>query len=115
MYNKVWEVREITNTLKHTTITHLLKEEKDSKDVRSFKPVALTNILCKIFEKMTNKRLATGKGEENRWKTVRLSETKKHNGAISTIFNAFWRKKKTTAIFFDIEKPYDKVNREDTW
>ena len=44
---------------KHLTITSLLKE---GKDVRSYRPVALTNILCKIFEKMTNKR----KGEENR-------------------------------------------------
>ena len=32
-------------------------EGKDPKDVNSYRPVALTNILCKIF-KMTNKRLA---------------------------------------------------------
>ena len=31
----------------------LLKERKDPKDVRSNRPVALTNILYKIFERMT--------------------------------------------------------------
>ena len=35
-------------------------------DVRSYRLVALTNILCKIFERMTNERLVLGKGEENR-------------------------------------------------
>ena len=30
---------------------------KDPKDVLSYRPVAQTNILCKIFKKMTNKRL----------------------------------------------------------
>ena len=35
----------------------MLKKRKDPKDVRSYRPVALTNILCKIFESMTNKRL----------------------------------------------------------
>ena len=57
MYNKIWEEGEIPNTWKHDTITPLLKEEKDPKDVRSYRPVALTNILCKKFERITNQRL----------------------------------------------------------
>ena len=35
----------------------VLKEGKDPKDARSNSPVALTKILCKIFERKTNKRL----------------------------------------------------------
>ena len=57
MYNKIWEEGEIPKTWKHATIIPLLKERKDPKDVRSYRPVALTNILCKIFERMVNKRL----------------------------------------------------------
>ena len=34
-----------------------MKERKDPKDVKSYRPVALTNILCKIIERMTKKRL----------------------------------------------------------
>ena len=57
MYKKVWEEGKISKTWKHAIISQLLKEEKDSKVVRSYRPLALTNILCKIFERMTNKWL----------------------------------------------------------
>ena len=33
------------------------EEEKDPKNVKNYTPVAITKILCKIFERMTNKRL----------------------------------------------------------
>ena len=45
MNNKIWEEGEIPNTWKHATITPLLKEGIGQKDVRSYRPVALTNIL----------------------------------------------------------------------
>ena len=57
MYNKIWKEGEIPKSWKHATIIPLLKEGKDPKDVWSYKPVTLTNILCKIFERMVNKRL----------------------------------------------------------
>ena len=47
----------IPKTWKHVIIISLLKEEKDSEDVRNYRPVPLTKILCKIFERMVNKRL----------------------------------------------------------
>ena len=57
MFNKILEEGEIPKSLKHAIITILLKEGKDPKDVRSYRPVALANILCKVFGKMTKKRL----------------------------------------------------------
>ena len=54
MYNKIWEDR---NTWKYATITPLIKAEKDPKGVRSYRPLSLTNILCKMFKMMTNERL----------------------------------------------------------
>ena len=57
MYNKIWEDGEIPKIWKHPTITPLLNEGKDPIDVRSYRPVALTNILCKIFERIASKRL----------------------------------------------------------
>ena len=35
MYNKIWEEGEILNTWKHATITSLINEGKDPKDVKS--------------------------------------------------------------------------------
>ena len=57
MHNRIWEEGEIPKTCKDATITSLLKEGKDPKDVKSCGPEALTNILCKIFQRMINKRL----------------------------------------------------------
>ena len=42
---------------KNSTIKLALKEGKDTKEVKSYRPVALTIILRKIFERLTNKRL----------------------------------------------------------
>ena len=44
MYNKFWEEGKIPKTWKHAIIAPLLKERKDQKNVRSYRPVALTNI-----------------------------------------------------------------------
>ena len=55
MYNSIFEEVEMLKTWKHTIITPLLKEGKDPKNVRSVKPVALTNIVSKIFKRMANK------------------------------------------------------------
>ena len=57
LYNRIWMEGEIPNSWKSAIITPLLKEGKDPKDVRSYRPVALTNSLCKIFERMINRRL----------------------------------------------------------
>ena len=57
IYNKIWEEGEIPKTRKHTTIAPLLKEAKDPNDVRIYRSVSLTKVLCKIFKWMTNKRL----------------------------------------------------------
>ena len=45
VYNKIWEEGEIPKLWKHAIITLLLKEVKDLKDVRSYRLVALKNIL----------------------------------------------------------------------
>ena len=60
MNNKIWEEGEIPKTWKHATIILLLKEGKEPKDVRSYRPAALTNILCK------NKRLIWYLEKENK-------------------------------------------------
>ena len=55
--NKIWKEEVIPKICKSATITSLIKIRNGPKDVKSYRPVALTNILCKIFERMTNKQL----------------------------------------------------------
>ena len=59
----------------------LAEGEKDPKDVRSYRPVALINVFCKIFERISNKRIVWYLEKEKKIddKTIRLQKTKKHN------------------------------------
>ena len=121
MYNRIWMEGEVPNSWKSTIIIPLLKEGKDPKDIRSYRPVVLTNTLCKIFERMINKRLAWYMEIENKIDTRQFGFRKQEktidaiSKIITKILEGFKRKKKTAAIFFEIEKAYDKISREITF
>ena len=118
MCDKIWEEGEIPKTWKHATITPLLKEGKNHKDVRTYKPVALTNTLCKIIERMKNERLVRYLEKEKKIDDRQFGFRKQSStidatsNITTTILNGFRRNEKTAIIFFDIKKAYDKVNRE---
>ena len=57
MYNKIWQRERNPKNLETRYNNSLYEGGKNPKDFRSYRPVALTNILYKIFERMTNKRL----------------------------------------------------------
>ena len=121
MYNRIWMEGEVPNSWKSAIIIPLLKEGKDPKDIRSYRPVALTNTLCKIFERMINKRLVWYMEKENKIDTRQFGFRKQRNtiDAISKItikiLEGFRKKEKTAAIIFDIEKTYEKIIRESTF
>ena len=68
MYNKILVKGEITRTWKQATITHLLKEGKDQKYIRSYIPVALIKHTLQNIQKDDKQEtgLVPGKGEENK-------------------------------------------------
>ena len=68
---------EIPKSWKSAIITPLLKE---GKDVRSYRSVALTNSLCKIFERMINRRLVWSLEKENKIDTRQFGFRKQKNG-----------------------------------
>ena len=84
----------------------MLKERKDPKDVRSYRAVALKNILCKIFEKKIIDRQFGFRKQRSTIDTISKTTTK--------ILNDFRRKEKTAAIFFNIEKAFEIFIRDKT-
>ena len=83
----------------------------------SYIPVALTNVLCKIFERMKNKILVwfLEKIEKIDNRQFCFRKQKSILKIITKFLNGFRRKEKITAMYFDIEKAYDKVNRKKTF
>ena len=69
MYNKILEEGEIPKNWKHPTIT--------PKDVRSYRPIVLINILCKIFERMKNKGLVWYLEKEKKIDNIQFGFRKK--------------------------------------
>ncbi|CAL4222396.1 unnamed protein product, partial [Meganyctiphanes norvegica] len=56
-YNDVWERREVPSQWGEAIVIPILKPGKDPLDPESYRPIALTNCVCKIFERMVNNRL----------------------------------------------------------
>ena len=56
LINKSWEKGELPIAWKESTITPLLKPNKDPQEPKSYRPISLTSPICKTMETMVNNR-----------------------------------------------------------
>ncbi|GBM22447.1 putative RNA-directed DNA polymerase from transposon X-element [Araneus ventricosus] len=114
LYNRIWQEHSFPSCWQQAIIIPILKPGKEPSDPRNYRPIALTSCLCKLLEKMVNKRLLyyleTNKifsPFQNGFRQGRC--TVDNLLALETeIRNVFIRRQHTVAIFFDIEKAYDR-------
>ncbi|GBL78410.1 putative RNA-directed DNA polymerase from transposon X-element [Araneus ventricosus] len=116
-YNRIWQEQYFPTQWQQAIIIPLLKPGKDPKNPSNYRPIALTCCLCKLLERMINRRLMYYL-EAN--KSLHPSQSGFRKGR-STIDNllaletdirlAFLQRKHLVAIFFDIEKAYDRTWR----
>ena len=113
IFNSIWENHLFPNTWQTATIIPIPKPGKDHSNPSNYRPIALTSCLCKLMEKLVNKRLM--------WFLEKNNLLSKHQcgyrkGRSTTdqlirletfIRNAFLREEHATVIFFDIEKAFD--------
>ena len=113
IFNNIWENQLFPDTWRQATIIPIPKPGKDHSNPSNYRPIALTSCLCKLMEKLVNKRLM--------WFLERNDKLSKYQcgfrkGRSTTdqlirletfIRNAFLRKEHATVIFFDIEKAFD--------
>ncbi|GBN13046.1 putative RNA-directed DNA polymerase from transposon X-element [Araneus ventricosus] len=90
---------------------------KEPSNPCNYRPIALTNCMCKILEKMANKRLVYYL-ETNGFFSPFQSGFRQGRSTIDNLLaleteirNAFIRRQHAVAIFFDIEKAYDRAWR----
>ena len=104
---------------KNALIVPLLKAGKDQLQADSYRPIQLTNVLCKIMERMVNFRLNKWLDDNNRHDR----QTGSRKGKTLTdgltelehYIKTKWREKKDTILVsFDIKKAYDTTLRHKT-
>ncbi|GBN55468.1 putative RNA-directed DNA polymerase from transposon X-element [Araneus ventricosus] len=117
LYNRIWHEHSFPSSWQQAIIIPVLKPGKEPSNPCNYRPIALTNCMCKILEKMANKRLVYYL-ETNSLLSPFQSGFRQGRSTIDNLLaleteirNAFIRRQHAVAIFFDIEKAYDRAWR----
>ncbi len=113
IFNTVWSRGDFPAIWKKATVLPLLKTGKNPADVNSYRPISLTSVLGKVYEKIVTRRLL--------WELETRNLLCQHqcgfrpgrstNDQImyvsSLIEENFAKKKHTLAVFLDLSKAFD--------
>ena len=117
-FNYIWQNQSFPSEWSNAITVPIHKPGKDPKSETSYRPIALTNVLCKIMERLVNRRLTTYLEKKNILHPMQFGFRKgrntlhnllvlEHDIKKSLAFDDF-----TTAVFLDIEKAFDMCPRE---
>lgn len=113
LLNNIWATGYLPAAWKEAIIVPILKQGKDPSVLTSYRPIALTSCLCKLFEKMINRRLLHYLESNNLLDPHQCGfresrSTTDHLVRIeANIRDAFVHKQYFLAVFLDLEKAYD--------
>ena len=111
--NHVFKKGKFPDKWKEAVIVPILKEGKAATCPGSYRPIALTSCVCKLLERILNRRLVwflESKGWINRYQSGfrKGRSTVDCLAALSKeIHDAFRRSQYVLCVFFDLEKAYD--------
>ena len=116
-FNLIWESQDFPTDWCEAVTIPILKPGKDSREASSYRPIALTNVLCKIMERLVNRRLSTYLEVNNVLHPMQSGFRKgrntytnllalEHDVKGSLCYNDF-----TAAVFLNIEKAFDMCSR----
>ncbi|GBM23621.1 putative RNA-directed DNA polymerase from transposon X-element [Araneus ventricosus] len=112
-YNRIWQEQYFPTLWQQAIIIPLLKPGKDPKNPSNYRPIALNCCLCKLLERMINRRLVYYL-EANKYLHPFQSGFRKGRSTTDNLLAletdirlSFLQRKHLVAIFFDIEKAYD--------
>ena len=111
--NRIWETSILPRSWKISIIIAIHKPGKDAYQPTSYRPIALTSCICKLFEKMVNNRLVWLLETKDLLAPTQFGFRKNRSTLdslvrLSThIQQGFVNQKQTIGVFFDLEKAYD--------
>ncbi len=114
-FNHIWRNHDFPSKWREATIIPILKPGKDRTFPTNYRPISLTNILCKTLEKIVTNRLhqylQSHKILDNSQCGFQPNKSTTDNLVHLTegIELGFSRKQDTIAVFFDVEKAFDRL------
>lgn len=112
-FNKIWSEQCFPEKWGEALVIPILKPNKNKLKPESYRPISLTNCLCKVMEKIINKRLVwyleTNNILYNNQYGFRKNRSTADNINIleAEIMNAFTNKEELLAVIFDLESAYN--------
>ncbi|GBN69716.1 putative RNA-directed DNA polymerase from transposon BS [Araneus ventricosus] len=117
LFNRIWNEQCFPSSWQEAIIIPIPKPGKDITNPLNYRPIALTSCLCKLLEKMINHRLTHFLETKNLLSPFQ-SGFRKGRSTLDNILAletdirlAFLQRKHLVAIYFDIEKAYDRTWR----
>ncbi|KAF8768288.1 putative RNA-directed DNA polymerase like protein [Argiope bruennichi] len=117
LFNRIWTEQKYPSQWREAIVIPILKPGKEASNPLNYRPIALTNCLCKTFERMVNARLIHELEKQGCISPLqsgfRRGRSTFDNLVLleTQIRNAFVRMNHLVSIFFDIEKAYDRAWR----
>lgn len=116
-FNKLWTEGTFPQEWKTSIILPILKTGKEQSNPKNYRPISLTSNICKLFERIVNKRLIwflekTQKFSPQQFGFRSGRSTIDPIASLTTdILNGFRERRTTTTVFFDFEKAFDTISR----
>lgn len=116
-YNYVFSSNSFPSPWKLATVIPVYKEGKEGRFPKSYRPISLTNCICKVMERMVSNRLNYFIESKNLLSPHQFGFREGHSTAEPLVIlehsiqDAFLEKKIVMAVFFDIKNAYDMVWR----
>ena len=113
--NDIWYSGNFPDSWLTSTVVAVPKRGKDKLDPSNYRPIALTSCICKIMERMINNRSVWYLERNNVITPVQSDFCKQRSTTDhlvqlgSFIQEAFVQRQHAVAIFFDLEKAYERT------
>jgi hypothetical protein len=118
IYEASIRLSHIPRDWKQAKIIMLLKKDKPANEIKSYRPISLLNCMAKLLEKIINHKLINFVENNNLLPPCQSSfrKAKSTQDQIlrinQSIIDRFNHNYKTGAVFFDLEKAFDKTPHE---
>lgn len=115
-FNHIWTEHAFPRLWRLAYILPIYKQGKDRLSETSYRPISLTNVLCKVFEKIVVKRLRKNL-EERTVLDKYQSGFRQHKSTLDNLIfltqeiqQGFQNGQYTVCVLFDIEKAFDRLH-----